>query len=235
MNRAERRRREKAKAPPGKAPSGKAPSEGASSAQWRTLLDMKPIADGMTISYLLYLLNEKEVFSRHGKLLTASLWLQSQMVGLICLHDDPDLRALYKVDHGRHFPYRLHEAAIKRLETLSSGSLRNEFLERFGAELTTELADDLEWALVDRDALAHGHLSLFRQLSGTPHIAWSPKPNAVREEFLGKIAGPRPDNTYFGISLEALDYEDSLRRICRLMDFIASRVKRWGIEPMAFI
>ena len=235
MNRAERRRRKKAKAPTGKAPSEGAPSAANPSAQWRTLLDVKPIADGMTISYLLYLLNEKEGFDHHGKLLTASLWLQSQMVGLICLYDDPQLRALFKVDNGRHFPFRLHEAAIKRLETLSSGSLRNEFLERFGQELTTELQDDLEWALVDRDALAHGYVSLFRQLSGKPQIVWSPKPNATREEFLQKTAGPRPDNTYFGLSLETLDFEDRLRRICRLMDFIGSRVKEWGIEPMAVI
>ena len=164
MNRAERRRRNNAKATSGQAPSG----------QWRTLLDLSPMANGMTVSFLLYLLNEKEGFDRHGKLLTASLWLQSQMVGLICLHDDPQLRALYKVDNGRHFPFRLHEAAIKRLETLSSGSLRKEFLERFGEELTTELEDDLEWALVDRDALAHGYVSLFRQLSGKPQIMWSP-------------------------------------------------------------
>ena len=225
MNRAERRRRKKVKATSGQAPSG----------QWRTLLDLSPMADGMTVSFLLYLLNEKEVFERHGKLLTASLWLQSQMVGLICLHDDPDLRALHKVDSGRHFPFRLHEAAIKRLETLSSGSLHKEFLERFGAELTTELADDLDWALVDRDALAHGHLSLFRQLDGNPHIAWSPKPSAVREEFLQKAAGPRPANTYFGISLETVEYEDRLRRMCRLMDFITSKVKGWDIEPAVFI
>ena len=225
MNRAERRRRNNANATSGQTPSG----------QWRTLLDLSPMANGMTVSFLLYLLNEKEGFDRHGKLLTASLWLQSQMVGLICLHDDPQLRALYKVDNGRHFPFRLHEASIKRLETLSSGSLRKEFLERFEKELTTELEDDLEWALVDRDALAHGYVSLFRQLSGKPQIIWSPKPNAVREEFLQKTVGPRPDSTYFGISLETLDFEDRLRRICRLMDFIASRVKKWDIEPMGVI
>ena len=79
MNRAERRRRNNAKSTSGQAPSG----------QWRTLLDLSPMANGMTVSFLLYLLNEKEGFDRHGKLLTASLWLQSQMVGLICLHDDP--------------------------------------------------------------------------------------------------------------------------------------------------
>ena len=225
MNRAERRRRRKGKDPLEQSPTG----------QWRTLLDLSPMANGMTVSFLLYLLNEKEAFDRHGKLLTASLWLQSQMVGLICLYDDPDLRALYKVDNGRHFPFRLHEAAIKKLETLSSGSLRKEFMERFEAELTTELADDLDWALVDRDALAHGHVSLFRQLSGNPHIAWSPRPNAVREEFLQKTAGPRPANTYFSISLETADYEDRLRRICRVMDFIASKVKEWDIEPATFI
>ena len=196
---------------------------------------MSPMADGMTVSFLLYLLNEKEGFDRHGKLLTASLWLQSQMVGLICLDDDPDLKALYKVDNGRHFPYRLHEAAIKRLETLSSGSLRKEFLERFGEGLTTELEDDLEWALVDRDALAHGYLSLFRQLDGNPEIAWSPRPNAVRAEFLQKNVGPRPANTYFGISLETIEYEDRLRRICRVMNFVASKLKEWDIEPAVFI
>ena len=198
-------------------------------------MDLSPMADGMTVSFLLYLLNEKDGFDRHGKLLTASLWLQSQMVALICLYDDPQLRDLYKVDNGRHFPFRLHEVAIKRLETLSSGSLRKEFLERFAQELTTELKDDLEWALVDRDALAHGYVSLFRQLIGDPQIMWSPKPNADREEFLQKTAGPRPDNTYLGIGLETVEYEDRLRRICRLMDFIASKVKGWDIEPAAFI
>ena len=225
MNRAERRRRKK----------DKAPLEQSTTGRWRTLLDLSPMANGMTVSFLLYLLNEKEVFDRYGKLLTASLWLQSQMVGLISLYDDSGLRALYEVENGRYFPYRLHEAATKRLETLSSGSLRKEFLDRFGAELTTELAEDLDWVLIDRDALAHGHVALFRQLDGNPHIAWSPKPNAVREEFLQKTAGPRPSNTYFAISLETAEYEDRLRRICRVMDFIASKVKGWGIEPAVFI
>ena len=52
--------------------------------EWKTVFDAKPMADGMPSHFLLYLLNEQPTFVRHGKLLTASLWLQSQMVAAVC-------------------------------------------------------------------------------------------------------------------------------------------------------
>ena len=87
MNRSERRRRDREKSKPEYA--------------WRTIFDAEPMANGMPPSFLLYLLNEKEGLARLGKLLTASLWLQSQMVALICLEDSPELRDRCTVENGR--------------------------------------------------------------------------------------------------------------------------------------
>ena len=213
LNRSERRRRKSAN----------------QQVQWRKVFDANPMVDGMPPSFLLYLLNEKDVFVRHGKLMTASLWLQSQMVALVCLYDDPQLRELAKVDHGQHFPSKLHQATVTRLEDLSSGSLRREFLERFESALSEELKEDLERVLLGRDALAHGYVSLVRQILGDKTIVWSPRPNRRKEEVVDRIAGPRPENTFFTVSLSDLAFEEEIARICRVMDFIASTVKQWGI------
>ena len=192
------------------------------------------MADGMPPYFLLYLLNEKEGFARHGKLLTAALWLQSQMVALICLQDSQELRQRCTVDNGRHLPDELLRAATKRLEELSSESLRTTFLDRFGAQMPEELKSDLERVTLGRDALAHGYLSLFRQIRETGPVPWSPRPSQKRDEVLNRIAGPRPADAVFLVSLSDPDFEEEIARICRIMDFIASKVTQWDIPYPVF-
>ena len=173
------------------------------------------MADGMPPSFLLYLLNEKEVFARHGKLLTAALWLQSQMVALICLQDSPELRNLSKIDNGRHLPAALSRATISKLEELSSESLRTVFLQYFRSEMSEELRSDLEKVTLSRDALAHGYVSLFRQITGEDNIAWSPRPSTKRSEVLDRVVGHRPENTFFSFSLSDSHFQEEIARICR--------------------
>ncbi len=220
MNRADRRRQDRGKAKP--------------EYGWRTIFDAKPMADGMPPSFLLYLLNEKEGFARLGKLLTASLWLQSQMVALICLQDSPELRALSTVDNGRHLPSELLRATTRRLEDLSSESLRKAFLERFSSQMSEELQRDLERVSLGRDALAHGYVSLFQQIVETGGIPWSPRPSRERGKILDSVVGPRPEDTYFLLSLSDPNYGDEIERICRVMDYIASVVKQWDIPYPVF-
>ena len=220
MNRAERRRRD----------SGKSKPE----YSWRTIFDAKPMANGMPPAFLLYLLNEKEGLARLGKLLTAALWLQSQMVALICLQDSPELRLRCTVDNGRHLPNELLRATTKRLEELSSESLRKAFLECFSSQISEELQRDLERVSLGRDALAHGYVSLFRQITETGGIPWSPRPSRGRAEVLDRVIGPRPEDTFFLLSLSDPDFEEEIARICRIMDFIASAVKRWNIPYPVF-
>ena len=225
MNRAERRRLERQKTKPG--PGN--PEYG-----WRTVFDAKPMADGMPPSFLLYLLNEKEGFARLGKLLTASLWLQSQMVALVYLQDSPELRRRCTVDNGKHLPSELLRAATKGLEELSSESLRMAFLQRFKSEITEELQRDLEGVSLGRDALAHGYVSLFRQIIETGDIPWSPRPSRERDNVLDRLAGPRPPDTFFSLSMSDPGFEEEIARICRVMDFIASTVKKWDIPYAVF-
>ena len=80
------------------------------------IFNSRPMAEGMPPSFLLKLLNTQSAFVRHGKLLTASLWLQSQMVGAICLHDNPDLRNRCTVDNGRHLPTELGRATMALMQ-----------------------------------------------------------------------------------------------------------------------
>ena len=108
MNRSERRRRTREQSSQGEQPKG----------EWRTAFDASPMAEGMNLHFLLYVLNEKEEFARYGKLLTATMWLQSQMVALISLKEKPELRALQTVDNGRHFPAAVAQAATEKLGTL---------------------------------------------------------------------------------------------------------------------
>lgn len=220
MNRAARRDKKKAKPKPEYA--------------WKTVFDAKPMANGMPPSFLLYLLNEKEGFERLGKLLSAALWLQSQMVALICLQDSPELRIRCTVDNGRHLPDELLRAATKKLEELSSESLRKAFLERFSSQMSEELKIDLARVSLGRDALAHGYVSLFRQIMEPGGIPWSPRPSPGRDVVLDRVAGPRPENSFFLLSLSDPDFEDEIARICRVMDFIASVVKQWEIPYPVF-
>ena len=220
MNRAERRRRDNGKPKP--------------EYGWRTIFDAKPMANGMPPSFLLYLLNEKEGFARLGKLLTASVWLQSQMVALICLQDSPELRDRCTVDNGRHLPNELLRATTKRLEDLSSESLRRAFLESFGSQMSEELQKDLEGVSLGRDALAHGYVSLYRQIIETGSIPWSPRPSRGRDEVLDRVVGPRTEDTFFLLSLSDPGFEEEISRICRVMDFIASKITEWGIPYPVF-
>ncbi len=229
MNRAERRRQQKG------TPTSR-PGDGEPKPQytWKKFFDAKPMADGMPPSFLLYLLNERDVFERHGKLLTAALWLQSQLVSLICLSDDSELQRLTTLEHGRYFPYALARAALVKLEDLSSERLREEFLQRFGDKMSQDLQADLARVTLSRDALAHGYLSLFRQLDGQDNIAWSPRQSIKREAEMDRVLGPRPENTYFALRLSDQAFEEEIERICRLMDFVASQVKQWDIPYAVF-
>ena len=185
MNREERRRRDKGKPKP--------------QYSWKTIFDAKPMANGMPPSFLLYLLNEKDGLARHGKLLTAELWLQSQMVALICLQDSTDLRDRCTIDNGRHLPSELLRATTKRLEELSSDSLRAAFLERFGSQMAEELQSDLDMVSLGRDALAHGYVSLFRQITDKTDIPWSPRPSRSKDKVIERVTGPRRDNAFISI------------------------------------
>lgn len=226
MNRAERRRQAKTKNTKEASPKQEY--------VWKQIFDGKPMADGMPPHFLLYLLNEKEVFERHGKLLTAAVWLQSQMVALICLQDSPELRNLHTVENGRHLPAALAQAAIRRLEELSSESLRSVFLDRFSSSMSKELQRDLDQVTLGRDALAHGYLSLFRQITGDKDITWSPRPSPKRDSTVESLYGPRPENTFLSWKLTDEAFEEEIARVCRVMDFIAAMVKQWDIPYPVF-
>ena len=199
--------------------------------KWVKVFDAKPMAEGMPPSFLLYLLNEQPTFVRHGKLLTASLWLQSQMVATICLHDSPELRDRCTIDNGKHLPTELSRATITKLENLSSESLRREFARCFQPLMSEQLQDDLAKIPLCRDALSHGYLSLRQQIIGPQPegIFWSPRPSTARDKALEDLAGPRAENTFLMISLSKSAFTEEIERICRLMDFIASQLKRRNI------
>ena len=196
--------------------------------------DTSPMISGMPTYFLLYVLNEKEGFARYGKLITATLWLQSQMVALVCVHEDEGLRQLYTVDHGSRFPRALHAAAAKKLEALSSESLRKEFLRCFGSRMTPDLQIDLERVILDRDGLSHGYVSLFSQIMGPGVVMWSPRLSPSREAVLSKVVGPPEERPMLALDLSAENFEEEISRICRIMDFIASHLKQWDIPYPVF-
>ena len=101
------------------------------------------MAEGMPSHFLLYLLNEQPLFARFGKLATASLRLQSQMAAAIAIDESPQLKSLITEEHGKHFPGALAAAATKKLETLSSESLRTTFINQFGHFMTAENQSNL--------------------------------------------------------------------------------------------
>ena len=78
------------------------------------VIDAKPMAHGMPPMFLLQLLDKQPFFVRHSKLLTASLWLQSQMVGAICLQEDPALRERCTIENGRHMPAELGRSQYRK-------------------------------------------------------------------------------------------------------------------------
>ena len=204
--------------------------------RWVTIFDAKPMAEGMPPQFLLQLLNTQKPFVRHGKLLTASLWLQSQMVGAICLHDSPELRDRCTIDNGRHLPTELGRATIRKLETLSSETLRREFSRCFGASMSEQLQDDLARVPLCRDALSHGYLSLRQQIIGPrpEGVFWSPRSANARADTLGALYGPRPDDTFVVVSLSGEAFMTEIKRVCRVMDFIALKLKDWDIHYPVF-
>ena len=230
MNRSERRRlaRQEAKR---LATNSEA---GTQDVQWKTIFDAEPMAEGMPPSFLMYLLNERDVFSRVGKLLTAHIWLQSQMAALICLEIDPSLMSRCLVDDMKHLPEHLHRAATEKLETLSSESLRTTFLDLFANQMTEDLQEDLELITLRCDHLSHGYVTLFRSILGDPNILWSPRPTAKRNDQIEDRFGPRPAGTALSAPITQEFYEEEIARICRMMDFIASVVNKWGIPYPVF-
>ena len=203
---------------------------------WRTVFDAKPMADGMPPRFLLRLLDKQPFFVRHSKLLSASLWLQSQMVGAICLQDDPDLLERCTIENGRHLPTELARATIGNLEHLSSESLRKEFHRCFHTLMSDQLLNDLETVVIFRDALSHGYISLMQHIVGDQKDAlfWSPRPSHSRNATLESLFGPMSNGPFLRLSLSVQAFKTEIDRICRLMDFIASRVKQWGIPYPVF-
>ena len=204
--------------------------------RWVTIFDAKPMAEGMPPQFLLQLLNTQKPFVRHGKLLTASLWLQSQMVGAVCLHDSLELRDRCTTDNGRHLPMELGTATIRKLETLSSETLRREFSRCFGSCMSEQLQDDLARVPLCRDALSHGYLSLRQQIIGPQPegVFWSPRPSSARADTLGALYGPRQEGTFLIVSLSGDTFMAEIERVCRVMDFIALKLKDWDIHYPVF-
>lgn len=204
--------------------------------QLRTFFDAKPMAHGMPPMFLLQLLDKQPFFVRHSKLLTASLWLQSQMVGAICLQEDPALRERCTIENGRHMPAELGRASIEKLEHLSSESLRREFHKCFQTLMSEQLWNDLETVVIFRDALAHGYISHMQHLAGEQkdHLFWSPRSSASRDTTLESMFGPRSNGPFLRLNLSASSFRTEIERICRLMDFIALRVEEWGMHYPVF-
>ena len=190
----------------------------------------------MPPSFLLKLLDNQKVFVRHGKLLTASLWLQSQMAAMICLYEDSELRKRCIIDNGRHLPTELGQATILKLEHLSSESLRREFSRCFISSMSEQLQDDIKMIPLYRDAMAHGYISLRQQIIGpkTEGVFWSPRSSNNRDNTLSSLYGHRPEGTFLVISLSALAFNQEIKRICRIMDFIATKLKDWDIVYPVF-
>ena len=205
--------------------------------KWETVFEAKSMAKGMSPDFLHKLLNERPVFARYGKLLTATLWLQSQMIGLIYLYEDPDLRGRCLADNSKGLPYELANATLYALETLSSESLRIRFLKCFGPSMPKELKKDLAVIMLYRDGLCHGYVSLMQQIIGPykESVLWSPRPTPTRNEVLKGLTGQdRPDNSYFPIELSELKYDEHMKKVCNMMDFIGSQLDKWDIPFPTF-
>ena len=199
------------------------------------MFDAGPMWDGMPPHFLLYVLNEMGGLVQYGKLATALLLLQSQMVALICVNEDPRLVHLSSFENGRHFPGALQVATTKRLKDLSSESLRREFLRCFASQMSPELQRDLDSVLLDRDGLFHGYVSLFNQIAKAGTMTWSPRFSREREETLQKLGVGFPDeNTVLSLDMSDDVYRDRIKKICRIMDFIATTLKQWNIPYPVF-
>ena len=200
--------------------------------RWETVFDARPMVEGMPPDFLVKLLFQEQGFVRHSQLLMASLWLQSQMVGLISLHDSPELLSRCKEDNGRHLPAEIGRASLEMLEKYSSETLRKEFERRFRSRLSDQLREDLEWVTIYRDALSHGYVSLRQQIVGhhQERIFWSPRKSEARDKQLERLFGrPPKDGQYVVIDLSRIEFEEGIARVCRLMNFIALKLKEMDI------
>ena len=195
------------------------------------------MAEGMPPAFFLKLLNTRDAFVRHGRLSTACVWLQSQMVGLICLHDSEELRDRCAEDDLSHLPEELCKATIQKLENWSSETLRKEFVRCFGSEMSEQLEIDVTFVTFYRDALAHGYLSLRQQIIGPEPegVFWSPHSRKLRDKLLAAAFGPRPEGAHLILNLSEKAFNDKIARICRLMDFIALKLKAWDFPYPMFV
>lgn len=195
------------------------------------------MAEGMPPDFLVKSLYQEPGLVRHSQLLMASLWLQSQMAGLICLHDDSDLLTRCTIENGRHLPAELGQATLDMLEKWSSETLRREFEMRFRSKLSNQLREDLDWIPIYRDALSHGYVSLMQQVVGSwqQKVFWSPSRSKAREKKLERLfGGPRREGTYIVIDLSRIEFETGIERVCRVMDFIAGELKEMDIPYPVF-
>ena len=205
--------------------------------KWRTVFDASRMAEGMPPDFLVKSLYQEPGLVRHSQLLMASLWLQSQMAGLICLHDDSDLLTRCTIENGRHLPAELGQATLDMLEKWSSETLRREFEMRFRSKLSNQLREDLDWIPIYRDALSHGYVSLMQQVVGSwqQKVFWSPSRSKAREKKLERLfGGPRREGTYIVIDLSRIEFETGIERVCRVMDFIAGELKEMDIPYPVF-
>ena len=98
------------------------------------------------------------------------------------------------------------------------------------------LHEDVNRVPLCRDAMAHGYLSLRQQIIGpqSEGVFWSPRASRVRDETLQSLYGPRAEGTFLVVSLSREAFNAESSRICRVMDFIAQRLKDWEIHYPVF-
>ena len=186
--------------------------------------------------FLLYLLAEQPEFVRHAKLSVAAAWMLSQMAAAICLKNDSQLREACLADNTRHMPTLLITTVTKKLREVSADSLRRQFFIAFERELTPELRTDIEQATVLRDALAHGYLPLLSQIIAEHgNIVWTPRLTKERETILEGLMGSSvPKGGSVVIQLSPDLYKRHIEQVCRVMDFIATQVNKWGLPYAVF-
>ena len=148
--------------------------------EWKTVFDAKPMAHGMPSRFLLQLLDKQQFFVRHSKLLTAS-FMAAKSNGRSNLFTGR--RRPYgkggTVDNGRHLPTELGRATTKKLEHLSSESIRKEFHRCFHTSMSDELLNDLQTVVIFRDACRMG---TFRSCNKSS--------TAARSTYFGRHAHP---------------------------------------------
>ena len=102
--------------------------------------------------------------------------------------------------------------------------------------MSEALHEDVNRVPLCRDAMAHGYLSLRQRIIGpqSEGVFWSPRASRVRDETLQTLYGPRAEGTFLVVSLSREAFNAESSRICRVMDFIAQRLKDWEIHYPVF-